>query len=282
MNFIATALGAYLVMTGAVFLMQRSLLYPGARDVPEIARFAGLGIEPVTTTTDDGLELTHWYLAPKAPEAPVIVVFHGNAGHLGDRVPKLMPLIQAGFGMLFAGYRGYSGNPGSPTEEHLSADARGLLAWLEARGVGRERTVFYGESLGTGVAVKMAVERPPAAIILEAPYTSIAEVAQAHYWFLPARWLVLDRWDSLSRIGQVAAPLLVLHGERDRTVPLRFGKALFEAANHPKDMLVVTDGGHVDLFDHREVVERVIGFLRQHQAAPDPNVVKEIQTISRP
>lgn len=268
MHLIGVALGAYLVMTGAIFVMQRALLYPGGRDLPDLAHHADHGIEVLTTTSHDGLELTHWYVPPAEADGPVVVVFHGNAGNLSDRLPKLRPLIGAGFGMLLAGYRGFGGNPGSPTEAHLTADARDVLAWLEARGVGPERTVFYGESLGTGIAIKMAAERAPAAVVLESPYTSIADLAQAHYWFMPARWLILDPWNSLAHVGRIKAPILVVHGDRDRTVPLRFGQALFDAAPEPKDMLVVAGGGHNDLFNYPEVIERVIGFVREH-AAPD-------------
>jgi uncharacterized protein len=263
MQVIGAALGVYLLLIGAVFVMQRTLLYPGAREAPDLGQYAGLGIEEVTTRTADGLTLTHWYRPPDSPEGPVVVVFQGNAGHLGDRVPKLKPLIDAGFGLLFVGYRGYSGNPGSPTEDDLTADAGGLLDWLLEQGVGLERTVLYGESLGSGVAVKMALERRVAAVVLESPYTSIAEVSQVHYWYLPARWLILDKWDSLSRIARISAPLLVLHGDKDTVVPLRFGQALFEAAQEPKEMIVIAGAGHVDLLDYTRVVDRVLAFVRE-------------------
>ncbi len=264
MQIIGTTLGVYLLLVGAVFVMQRTLLYPGAKDTPEIAIHAGQGIGEVTTQTADGLTLTHWYRPPDSPEKPVIVVFHGNAGHLGDRVPKLTPLIDAGFGLLFAGYRGYSGNPGSPTEDDLTADSSGLLDWLAGQGVGPERTVLYGESLGSGVAVKMAVERRVAAMILESPYTSIAEMSQVHYWYLPARWMIWDKWDSLTRIARISTPLLVLHGDKDTVVPRRFGQTLFDTALEPKEMIVVAEAAHVELFDYARVVERVLGFIREN------------------
>ncbi len=269
MNLLGTTVVVYLLLCGAVFVMQRSLLYPAARQVPNLANHDVAGLHEVTTQTPDGLTLRHWYVPPSAPGAAVLVVFHGNAGHLGERLPKLAPIIEAGFGILFAGYRGYSGNPGKPTEDDLTADARLLLDWLAAQGVAPDRTVVYGESLGTGIAVKMAAERETAAVILESPYTSIAEVAQTHYWYLPAKWLVLDKWDSMARIGKLRAPLLVLHGARDKTVPTRYGRTLFAAAPEPKELLILERGAHNDLYDFPEVAERVIAFLRRHAPAAD-------------
>ena len=268
MTIIGVFLGAYLLLLGGVFVMQRAMLYPADRETPDLAQVqaqAGVsGFQEVTTETADGLRLAHWYLPPAEPAAPVLVVFHGNAGHRGGRVPKLAALIRAGFGLLIAGYRGYGGNPGQPNESDLSADAHGLLDWLAGQGISPARTVLYGESLGTGIAVKMATERPAAAVILEAPYTSIAEVAQAHYWYLPARWLVLDKWDSLSRIARINTPLLLVHGLRDRTIPTRYGRRLFDAAVEPKELLLVEDGVHNDLYDFPEVSRQVIAFVRAH------------------
>ena len=264
MKLFAAIFGGYLVVLGAVFVMQRSLIYPAGKAVPDAALAAAAGMRTVTTRTTDGLDLVHWYRPPADDSAPVLVVFHGNAGTIADRVPKLVELMKAGFGLLLSGYRGYGGNPGQPSEEAFSADARILLDWLAGEGVPPERTVFYGESLGTGVAVKMATERPAAAVILEAPYTSVAEVAQARFWFLPARWLVLDKWDSLSRITRINAPLLIVHGLRDRTIPTRYGRRLFDAAVEPKELLLVENGGHNDLYDFPEVPRKVIAFVRAH------------------
>lgn len=269
MNFLGTTVSVYLLLCGAVFLMQRTLLYPAARQAPNLADHDIAGLREVTTQTPDGLTLRHWYVPPSEPGAAVLVVFHGNAGHLGDRVSKLKALIDAGFGVLFAGYRGYSGNPGKPTEDSLTADAGLLLDWLAARGVPPERTVLYGESLGTGVAVKMAAARDSAAVILESPYTSIAEVAQTHYWYLPAKWLVLDKWNSMAHIGRLRAPLLVVHGSRDKTVPTRYGRELFAAAPEPKELFILEGGNHNDLYDTPQVAERVIAFLRRHVPTAD-------------
>ncbi len=264
MKLVAAIFGGYLLVLGGVYVMQRSLIYPAGKTVPDAALAAAAGMRTITTRTADGLDLVHWYRPPADDSAPVLVVFHGNAGTIADRVPKLVELMKAGFGLLLSGYRGYGGNPGKPSEEAFSADARLVLDWLAGEGVPPERTVLYGESLGTGVAVKMATERPAAAVILEAPYTSVAEVAQSRFWFLPARWLVLDKWDSLSRITRINAPLLVIHGLRDRTIPTRYGRRLFEAAVDPKELLLIENGAHNDLYDFPEVPAKVIDFVRRY------------------
>ncbi len=267
MNFIGTAVGVYALLLVAVFVMQRTMLYPAARQTPDIAKAGVEGLRVVTTETADGLRLDHWYRPPVDGQAPVMVVFHGNAGHIGDRVSKLAEFLEAGFGVLIAGYRGYGGNPGRPSEEDLTGDARVLLDWLAGQGIAPARTVLYGESLGTGIAVKMAAERPAAAVILESPYTSIAYVAQMHYWYLPARWLLLDKWNSMDHIGRIEAPLLVVHGARDRTIPARYGRRLFEAAPDPKELFVLDQGTHNDLYEFPQVPDRVIDFLRRHVPA---------------
>jgi hypothetical protein len=146
-----------------------------------------------------------------------------------------------------AEYRGYGGNPGTPTERGLVADGAAALDFLDGEGIAANRLVIYGESLGSGVAVLLAAQREVAGLILEAPFTSVADVAQHHYSFMPASALVRDRFDSLARIGQVRAPILVLHGERDRVVPLRFGRALFDAAPEPKELWLAREAGHEDL-----------------------------------
>lgn len=220
-------------------------------------------MEAVTLLSEPDLELTHLYRPPRAPDGPVVVVFHGNAGHAGYRVAKFHALLDAGFGVFFAEYRGYGGNPGSPDEAGLTADGRAVMAHIRSEGIDPARIVLYGESLGNGVAVKMAAEHPVAGLVLEAPYTSMADVAQAHYWYLPARWLVLDDWDIAGRIGEVGAPVLVVQGEADRVIPVRFGKQVFELAPEPKAALFHPRAGHNNLYRYPEVAETVIAFVRE-------------------
>ena len=218
MHWISVGAVAYLGILLGVFALQRSLLYPGARETATLGPLPP-AFEEIVTEPTPGIALRHWYRPPAEADGPLVVAFHGNAGHIGDRVEKLSALTDAGFGLFLVGYRGYGGNPGKPSEEGLSADARSVLDRLAADGIASGRLVFYGESLGTAVAVKMASERPVAGVVLEAPPSSIAAVAQAHYWYLPARWLVLDQWNSLDRIDDISAPARCRNGLLVPTVP---------------------------------------------------------------
>lgn len=265
-GFFGMAIAVYGLVLGGLFVFQRSMLYVPPSDRPDIAAAAEPGIETVTLRSEDGLELFHWYRPPEAPDGPVILLFHGNAGHIGDRVPKYRPLLDAGFGVFFAEYRGYGGNPGQPTESALTADGWTALAYLREQGVAMERILLYGESLGSGLAIKLAAGAPVAGLILEAPPGSIAEVAQRHYWYVPAKWLLLDKWNAIELMDQVAAPLLLLHGEADRTVPVEFGHQVFGAAPGEKESLFLPGGGHVNLYDYPQVPARVIDFI--HRQVP--------------
>lgn len=261
-RFGMAGLAGYLMLVGGLYVAQRRLMYHPDTEVPSRAQAGAETMEEVRLLSIDGLELLAWY-APARPGRATVAVFHGNAGHIGHRYDKLKPILDAGHGLLLVEYRGYGGNPGSPTEDGLYADAEGALAFLAARGVAPARTVLYGESLGSGVAVHAASRHAVGAVILEAPFSSVIDVAAARFWYVPARQLVLDRYESDTKIGAVAAPVLILHGARDDVVPVRFGRALFERANEPKELWVAPEGDHVDLYDHgagRVVLE----FLARH------------------
>jgi fermentation-respiration switch protein FrsA (DUF1100 family) len=159
-------------------------------------------------------------------------------------------------------YRGYGGSAGRPTEQGLYRDARAALAYLRKRGFGPERIVVYGESLGSGVAVHVAAEAPPAALVLEAPFTSLTAVAFQKCPYLPVPLLIRDRYNSLAKISRVRAPLFLMHGERDRTVTVGHGRRLFAAAKGPKQSLFLPEAGHTDLYDHG-VADDVIRFIRE-------------------
>lgn len=243
---LAVALFTYGVLVGGLYLFQRQLLYHPDRTRPELAELARLGVREVVLTTNDGLSLFSWYL-PSRSGRPVIAYFHGNGGHIGYRAERLRRFAREEYGVLMLEYRGYGGNPGTPSEAGLYADGRAALDFLGREAITPDRLVLYGESLGSAVAVHLAAQREVAGLILEAPFTSVAEVAQCHYPLVPAARLVRDRFDSLSGIAKVTAPILVLHGDRDRIVPVRFGRALLDAAPQPKEGWFAPQAGHEDL-----------------------------------
>jgi fermentation-respiration switch protein FrsA (DUF1100 family) len=252
---------AYLGVVAGMYVLQRSFLYFPSAVTPEPAEYGAEDMRVVRYAAADGTELAAWFRPPEDGRT-TIVYFHGNAGHLGDRADKTRAYRQAGHGLLLAGYRGYGGNAGRPTESGLYADARAAFGWLAGQGIDPPATVVYGESLGSGVAVQMAVEHPVAGVVLEAPFSSVVDVGQARFPILPVRWLMLDRYDSAAKIARAEAPVLILHGERDLTVPIRYGRRLYRAAEEPRAFAHFPLAGHNDLYDHG-AAERVLAFLAE-------------------
>jgi len=166
-----------------------------------------------------------------------------------------------GYGIFLLVYRGYSGNPGNPSENGLYNDANAAINYLEKKGTPTSQMVLVGESLGAGVAVDIAAKHKVAALILLAPFSSLTRLSQWHYVFIPAKLILKDRFDSLSKIKQVNAPLLIIHGTEDKIVPIKFGKELFAAANKPKEFEAVAGAHHNDLYDYG-VQKKIIDFLQ--------------------
>ena len=262
-KIIGGAVGVYLLMLAAMYVFQRSLIYVPDRTRPEPSQFGVPEMIPVTLETDDGLALLAWWRPPARAGAPTIAYFHGNAGHIGNRGSKVRPYLDQGWGVLLTTWRGYSGNPGDPTERGVYADARAALAFLAKQGITPAGTVLYGESLGSGAAVELATGYAAGALVLEAPFTSLPDAGARHYPIFPLRLLAKDRYDSLAKIGAVQSPLLVLHGGRDRVVPMALGRRLLEAANEPKTGKFPAGAGHNDLYDFG-AARGVIAFVKQH------------------
>ncbi len=240
------ALAAILLVL--VWALQRRLLYFPIATLPTPMDASLADVEVVSFTTVDGVLLGAWFVraAGSSPRATVLV-FNGNAGNRAYRAPLAAALRQRGFHVLLMDYRGYGGNPGTPTERGLAADSRAARAYLDTRSdVDPARIVYFGESLGTAVAVNLAVDRPPAWLVLRSPFTSITDLGEHHYPFLPVRWLLRDRFPVLGQIGRVQVPVLVIAGERDRIVPIESSRRVYDAAPGPKTLLVLPDADHND------------------------------------
>ncbi len=253
--------GAAIAFGGFVALMyvaQRSLMYfPDTARIPPAA--AGLAAaQEVVLDTADGEKIVAWHVPPREGR-PVVIYFHGNGGALMHRAARFRTLTEDGTGLLAVSYRGYGGSTGKPTEGGLIADAVAAYEFAAARHPA-DRIVLFGESLGTGVAVALAAEREVGGVILQAPFTSAVDIGALAYPFLPVRLLMKDQMRSDQRIGKVKAPLLVIHGELDRVIPVRYGERLFELAGGPKRMVRVPQGDHNDL-DSYNVLAEVRAFL---------------------
>jgi len=243
----------YGALSALMYVFQRKLMY-----FPDVTRTppaqAGLPqAEEVQLTSSDGEKLIAWHVAPR-PGKPVVLYFQGNGGALDLRVGRFQWLTADGTGLVALSYRGYGGSSGTPSEEGLIRDAAAAYEFAVAR-YAPARIVLWGESLGTAVAIALAAMHEVGGLMLDAPFTSAADVGAAAYPFVPVRWLIKDAYRSDLRIARVKAPILVLHGERDRIVPIEFGERLFALAPEPKRMVRFPQGNHVDLDEHGAVGE---------------------------
>lgn len=265
------SLGLVLALTLSIYFLQRYLIYVPAKVVPTRQEYNALDMQEIQLTTSDGLRLLAWY-KPAIPSMPTVLVFHGNAGDIGNRMPLARPFIASGFGVLLLEYRGYGGNPGSPNESGLYTDGAAAMEFLRKQSIKDKLIVLYGESLGTGVATKIATQYPVCAVVLQSPYTSLVSLARQQYSWIPLKpW---DKFDSLSRIKSIKAPLLILHGEKDTLVPFDEGLTLFNNALSPKKMVAIPERGHNGLWDAKFFNE-VIPFIRNN--CSDTAAMREYQ-----
>jgi fermentation-respiration switch protein FrsA (DUF1100 family) len=236
------ALGA--ATAGCRESMERSLIYHPVRDLRDDPSRAGLFFREVRFTAADGVRLHGWLIPGRTPMT--LLYSHGNAGNIAGRVPIARMLVDhLGVGVFLYDYRGFGRSEGSPTEAGLVADAIAARAALLAQGVAAEDIIYYGRSLGAAVTVDLALAHPPRAVVLESPFTSVRAMASS---VLPgAGSLMRTRFDSLAKIRDLRAPLLVLHGDADETIPYVQGRALFDAAPEPKTFFTIRGGRHYDM-----------------------------------
>ena len=252
-------LAGYVALVALLYLTQRSLMYfPDPRRLNPAA--AGLQqAEEVMLQSADGVRVSAWHV-PARENMPVVIYFQGNGGGLNLRAERFRKLTADGTGLVALNYRGYGGSGGKPSEAGIILDAKAAYDFAAER-YGADRIVLWGESLGTGVAVALAAEQPVARVILESPYSSIADVAASLYWFVPVRLLLSDSFRSDQRIAKVTVPVLVVHGERDNIIPIAYGERLYEMIRGPKQFIRLTKAGHND-HDSHGMPEMVKPFLQ--------------------
>jgi fermentation-respiration switch protein FrsA (DUF1100 family) len=251
---------------GVVWTQQRRLIYFPFGAVPDPGTVGVDGLTPVSFPTADGLTLNGWFVTRTETPDFTVIVFNGNAGNRAFRAPLADAFARANMAALLLDYRGFGGNPGSPSEAGLGMDARAARQYVLGRpGVDRDRLVYFGESLGTAVATELAVEHPPAALILRSPFTSLTDIGREHYPMLPVGWLLRDRYDTIERIAHIRVPILIIAGDRDHIVPIAQTRRLYDAAHDPKSLLIIDGADHNDeaLVEGREMMDRVVRFLRE-------------------
>jgi len=249
----------YLGVVAVLYVKQREMLFPiptVARTAPEAAGFAQADEHLLATA--DGENIIIWHV-PAQPGRRVVVYCPGNGDSLAGSVSRFRNIVSDGTGLIALSYRGYAGSSGHPSEHGLLLDAAATYAFAASR-YETSRMIAWGYSLGTGVAVALAADHPFGGLILEAPYTSITDVAAAAFPFLPVRLLLKDRFASDARIQRVTAPLLIMHGTEDTTVPIAFGERLFGLAHEPKRFVRLVGGRHDD-FDNFGATETARQFI---------------------
>lgn len=234
--------------------MDHTFIFFPTRDIAMTPQGAGLTYEDVFFTASDGVQIHGWFV-PGKPQAPVVLFFHGNAGNISHRVDNLYLFHQnLGVSVFIIDYRGYGHSSGKASEEGTYADARGALAWLHKNSWDNDQIIYFGRSLGAAVATQLAIEEPPAGLVLESPFTSVAAMGRRHnpILFFLLGWLLNSNYDTLAKIDRIKAPLLLLHGSKDTLVPPAMSEQLFDRAIEPKTLHLIHGAGHNDTLSHRQ------------------------------
>ena len=239
------------VVVGMMWWLQRQLIYfPDASSVPRAGAVIE-GARDVTLRTDDGLELGAWFV-PAAPGSEAagrrmaVLVAPGNGGNRVGRADLAEELRRRGLAVLLMDYRGDGGNPGSPSEEGLARDAMAAAETLEGLGYPADRTIYFGESLGSGVVAALQARRPPAGVVLRSPFTDLADVGAHHYPLLPVRMILRDRFPVVDHLAGSEVPVTVVYGDRDSVVPTELSKQVADEAPALAERMVIAGADHND------------------------------------
>jgi len=278
LNLVLSLVGIFALFCIVARLLHRYFVY-----VPDRTRVApkdaGLsGVEEIVFKAADGTRLIAWY-RPAQTGKPTLLYFQGNCGNTADRAGKIKAIGSDGYGVFMLNYRRYGGSGGRPTEKRIAADAVSAYDYLRGLGVAPHDIVIYGESLGTAVATRLCLQRAPKALVLEAPFTSVVDVGLLMWPLLPLKYIMVDQYRTIDRIGQVGVPLFIVHGGRDNVIPLDQARRVLHAANEPKTLSVVPRAGHNDLFE-QGAWARVRDFITS--LTPAPVVEKPAARAGRP
>ena len=243
-----------------LYFGQRNLLYH-----PNENNYSGdeilVDIKKVKITTTDNVELIGWYHEKNLNDFKTLVYFHGNAGSLENRIHKLNNFRDININFLIIAWRGFSGNKGKPTEKGLYEDGESAVDWLIKKGLSEKDIVLYGESLGTGIATHLAQNKDFAGVILETPFTSMADAAKIFYPYIPINLLLKDKFENYKKIKKINSPILIMYGELDQIVPFSMGKKIYKMANKPKYSYFTEYDNHMMEYDENLVLT-LKSFLR--------------------
>ena len=255
-------------------LEKRYIFFPTS-EIEQTPGQAGLAYEEVFFTADDGVQLHGWYVPGRSDVT--WLWFHGNGGNISHRVEEVMLFHQRlGVNQFIFDYRGYGRSTGKPTEKGTYRDSRAALAYLRSRAdIDPGKIVYFGRSLGSAIALELAVSEEPLALVLVAPFASIEDMARVAFPFLPFHLLVRNRYNSQFHIQRIHRPVLILHGDLDQTVPLNQGQKLFEAANQPKQFQLLPGAAHNDTYSaggtaYWDTLEEFLASLADANTGLDP------------
>ena len=243
----------YFLFLVFLYFYQRNLLYH-----PKENNYFGdkvsVSFERVKITTEDNIELLGWFHEKNLKEFKTLIFFHGNAGSLENRIHKLNHFQDMNINFLIIAWRGFSGNDGKPSEQGLYIDGKSAINWLTEKGVDEKNLILYGESLGTGVATHLAQNKNYAGLILETPFTSMADAAKKFYPYIPIKLLLKDKFENYKKIKNINSPILIMHGEVDQIIPFKMGKKIYEIANEPKYSYFTKYDDHMMKYDESLVL----------------------------
>ena len=260
LKYIISILIIYLFFGFLLYFFQRRIVFNVSGKPKKPSEYGLNNVKKLKILTEDGVSLLCWYSKTKTINTPTLIYFHGNSFDIGERAYRIERYINNGWGVLLVSWRGFSGNKGKPTETNLYLDAESIMNWIDNQKLIKNTDiVLYGESLGTGVVIEMATRYVFKSIILEAPFTSIVDIAQKKYKIYPAKFLVLDKFDNLSKIKKVTSPILIISGKKDEIIPHIHSIKLYNEANEPKDSLFIDEATYNNLYDFG-IEKKVIKF----------------------